>query len=80
MAEIESERIHYDRQFCKHRRVIAKRWTEAGVFHAIIRCRWCDEPWTRKSIVLDQDSRKGLKLITQKFIENGPIGPGNESE
>lgn len=69
MSNLGSERIHYDKLYCKHRRVIVKRWTEGKKFFAILRCRWCDEPWTRKEISLDQNSQIGLKLSTAKFID-----------
>jgi hypothetical protein len=60
-----------DPRFCLHSMSIAKRWQENGKWFAILRCRryGCDH-WTRKSIVLDQDSRKGLKMKTEKFEEN----------
>jgi len=56
--------------FCSHRRSIVKRWQAGNKFYAIIRCRWCDTPWTRKVISMDQDSQANIvKIKTQKFIE-----------
>lgn len=60
----------YTHDFCKHRFSIVKRWKKDSEYFAIIRCRWCDL-WTRKVIVLDQDSRsKSIKMLTQKFVED----------
>lgn len=59
--------------FCKHRMAIVKRWMEGGTFHVILRCRRCNDGWTRKSIVLNQDSQKGLKLVTEKFVEKDEV-------
>lgn len=80
MSNLGPERIQYDKFYCKHRRVIVKRWSENGKFFAILRCRWCDEPWIRKEIVLDQNSHHGLKLITTKFTEVGSISTESSSQ
>ena len=60
-----------DPRLCLHSYAVQKKWVENGVFHEILRCRryGCDT-WTRKSMVLNQDSRsKTVKMHTQKFVE-----------
>jgi len=63
------------KSFCAHRRSIVKRWQTGKKFYAIIRCRWCDVPWVRKEIALDQDSANGLQLLTRKFVEQSESSP-----
>lgn len=73
--ELPSRYLPSDPTFCKHRMVIVKRWTEDGIFNAILKCRrYACDTWTRKSIALKQDSQASLKIISQKYEESGPNG------
>lgn len=58
-----------DPRYCKHSYSVQKRWEENGVWYAILRCRrYGCNIWTRKKIVLKQNSHKP-EMKTENIIE-----------